>query len=162
MSKYTLPAKQWPKILAFIRECPHVYVGQEANCKLFIEAVVWVMRSGSQWRQLPNHYGKWNSVYKRFARWVEHGVWEHMHQHFTSDPDLASVIIDSTVVRAHSCAAGAQKKRRTSRASPRQKPGRVQHQSPPLHRCTRHPAKVSTHPGTSPRSNPSRGVNRWG
>ena len=111
MSKYTLPANQWPKILAFIRECPHVYVGKEANCKLFIEAVVWVMRSGSQWRQLPKHYGKWNSVYKRFARWVEHGVWEHMHQHFTSDPDLASVIIDSTVVRAHSCAAGAPKKK---------------------------------------------------
>ena len=72
-------------------------VGQEAGCKRFIEAIVWVMHSG----QLSAQYGKWNTVYKRFARWCQHDVWERMHQHFTSDPDLACLIIDSTVVRAH-------------------------------------------------------------
>ena len=50
MPKLTLSPNQWPKILAFIRECPRVYVGQEAGCKRFIEAVLWVMRSGGQWR----------------------------------------------------------------------------------------------------------------
>ena len=111
MSNLILSANQWPKILAFIRECPRVYVGEEAGCKRFIEAVLWVMRSGGQWRQLPAQYGKWNTVYKRFARWCRYGVWERMHQHFTSDPDLACLIIDSTVVRAHACAAGASKKK---------------------------------------------------
>ena len=111
MSNLILSPNQWPKILAFIRECPRVYVGEEAGCKRFIEAVLWVMRSGGQWRQLPAQYGKWNTVYKRFARWCRYGVWERMHQHFTSDPDLACLIIDSMVVRADACAAGASKKK---------------------------------------------------
>ena len=110
MSNLILSANQWPKILAFIRECPRVYVGEEAGCNRFIEAVLWVMRSGGQWRQLPAQYGKWNTVYKRFARWCRYGVWERMHQHFMSDPDLACLIIDSMVVRADACAAGASKK----------------------------------------------------
>ena len=55
-------------------------------------------------------YGDWNAVYKRFARWCELGIWEQMHAYFANDPDMESLMIDSTVVRAHPCAAGASKK----------------------------------------------------
>ena len=111
MATITLSPEQWPKVLQFLRNCSDVYVGQEAECRRFVEGVLWITRSGAQWRLLPSEYGRWNSVYKRFTRWCVKGVWQRMHQNFVHDPDMEHLIIDSTVIRAHPCAAGAPKKR---------------------------------------------------
>lgn len=107
MSTVEIRTDQWAKILAFLRSCSDVYVGKEAACRLFVEAMLWMARSGAPWRLLPKNYGKWNSVYKRFARWCDKGIWERMHQHFVDEPDMENLIVDSTVIRAHPCAAGA-------------------------------------------------------
>ena len=109
-STITFREDQWQKIYQFMQAHPHVYVGSEAKLRTFMEAILWMSRSGAQWRLLPAEYGNWNSVYKRFARWCEQGIWKQLFQHVADDPDMEWLIIDSTVIRAHPCAAGTPKK----------------------------------------------------
>jgi len=110
MTTVKLKDEQWEKMHKFLRNEEHVYVGQAAACRRFVEAVIWINRSGAQWRLLPEELGKWNSVFKRFGRWCDAGVWERMLEHFADDPDMENGMVDSTIVRAHACAAGATKK----------------------------------------------------
>src|SRR3990172_5858728 len=111
MTDVRLTDDQWTKIRDFLRPDPNAYVGNEAECRRFVEAVKWISRSGAQWRLLPARYGNWNSVDKRFARWCDNDVGERMRVHFADDPDMDNGMVDSTIVRAHACAAGATKKR---------------------------------------------------
>ena len=78
--------------------------------RLFVEAVLWVARTGSPWRDLPQEFGGWNSVYQRFARWSRSGVWQRVFEQLALEADFEKVFIDSTIVRAHQHAAGAAKK----------------------------------------------------
>jgi transposase len=110
MLPITLSDEQWQKILPFLRAHPNAYVGREQDCRLFLEAVLWITRSGAQRRLLPKDYGDWNTIYKRFARWSRRGVFERLHQSVAGDADMEHLLIDSTIIRAHPCAAGASKK----------------------------------------------------
>ena len=102
---------QWQRVYAFLKSLDRVYVKQELATRLFFEAVLWIARSGSPWRMMPEAVGNWNSVYQRFARWQKKGIWQALMDHFASDADLEWALIDATVVRAHACAAGAKKTR---------------------------------------------------
>jgi len=111
MTDVRLTDNEWTKIRDFLERDPNAYVGKDKSaCRRFVEAVKWVSRSGAQWRLLPAEYGKWNTIYKRFVRWCENGVWQRMFEAFADDPDMENGMIDR-IVRAHPCASGAQKKR---------------------------------------------------
>lgn len=109
---------QWLRILQFLRACPGIYVGREEDCRRFLTGILWMARTGAQWRALPKEYGQWNTVYKRFLRWCEQGVWKRMQEAFADDPDLEHLLLDSTIIRAHPCAAGAPRKRGAKEPNP--------------------------------------------
>jgi putative transposase len=75
--------------------------------RLFVDAVLWIARTGSPWRDLPPEFGNWNSQFQRFRRWAKKGVWESLFKVLAEYPDLEYLLIDATVVRAHQHAAGA-------------------------------------------------------
>jgi len=84
--------------------------GPKADNRLFVDAVLWIARTGCPWRDLPDRFGKWNSAWRRFRRWADAGVWGAVLG-LVRDPDVSTLVLDSTVVRAHPAAAGASKKR---------------------------------------------------
>jgi putative transposase len=75
--------------------------------RLFVNAVMWIAKTGAPWRDLPERFGNWNSVFQRFNRWCRKGVWQRVLEALGADPDLEFLLLDSTIVRAHQHAAGA-------------------------------------------------------
>jgi len=101
---------QWGRI-------EHLLPGKAIDCgvtardnRLFLEAVLWILRTGSPWRDLPLELGNWHNTYTRFSRWGKKGVWQGVADALSTEPDLQALLLDSTIVRAHQHAAGAQKK----------------------------------------------------
>jgi transposase len=75
--------------------------------RLFLEAVLWRVRTGAPWRDLPNEFGRWNSVFQRFRRWVRAGVFDRLFARMSDEPDFEYALIDGTIVSAHQKASGA-------------------------------------------------------
>lgn len=103
--RYELTADQWKHI-------EHLLPGKigdpgrsGADNLTFVNGVLWVLRSGAHWHDLPERYGKWKTAHKRFTRWSEAGVWERVFEHLIEDPDNDYISLDSTLVRAHQQAA---------------------------------------------------------
>jgi len=77
------------------------------DSRLFLEGVLWIARTGSPWRDLPAEFGAWNSVFKRFRRWVKAGVFERIFNTLSDDPDFEFLMVDGTIVRVHRHGQGA-------------------------------------------------------
>ena len=105
MKRYELSASQWRKIEGFLPGRKDSVGVTAKDNRLFVNGVLWVLRSGAHWKHLPSEYGKWKSVHKRFTRWSRSGVWERIFEVLLTDSDNRYVMIDSTVVRAHQQAA---------------------------------------------------------
>jgi transposase len=92
-----------------------------ADTRSFVEAVLWLGRTGAPWRDLPSHLGHWHRVYVRFARWRDKGVWELVtawlirNKRQLPHSRQRQLQVDSTSIRVHQHGTGAEKKRRTGR-----------------------------------------------
>lgn len=77
------------------------------DTRLFLEAVLWRVRVGGPWRDLPPDFGEWNSVFRRFRRWAKKGVFTRIFEAVSGDPDFEYIMIDGTIVSVHQKASGA-------------------------------------------------------
>ena len=77
--------------------------------RLVLDGIFWIARTGAQWRDLHEHFGKWSSVYRQFRRWTLAGLWELLLEALNDTKGVGESVqmIDSTIIRAHQCAAGA-------------------------------------------------------
>ena len=109
MRRFELSDEQWKRVEGLLPGRPGSPGRRGDDNRLFLEAVLWIARTGAPWRDLPEHFGKSNSVFQRFNRWAKKGVWQQVFDAL-QDPDLEWVMLDATIIRAHVHAAGARKK----------------------------------------------------
>lgn len=104
MTRHRISDADWDRIKPLVPAR-----GPQANTRRFVDAVLHVAKAGVPWRDLPPELGRWNSAWRRFRRWAAAGVWAAVLAE-VRDNDVSTLVLDSTVVRAHPSAAGAEKK----------------------------------------------------
>ena len=109
MRRHEISDEQWDKVKDLLPGKPGDPGRTAEDNRRFLNAVLWIAKTGAPWRDLPERFGPWNSVFQRFNRWAKHGVWARLLEAW-KDPDLECLMLDSTVIRAHQHAAGARKK----------------------------------------------------
>jgi transposase len=105
MRRHEIPDDKWLKIEGLLPGRRGGHGGVAKDNRNFINAVWYVAKTGIPWRDLPERFGKWDTVYHRFNNWCQKGVWRRVFD-AVQDPDLEWLLLDSTVVRAHPHAAG--------------------------------------------------------
>lgn len=108
MARTVLTDTQWERIAGFClgKKSDPGQTGGDA--RHFVEAVLWIARTGAPWRDLPEEFGNWNSVFKRFRRWVRNGAFERIFNELSaSELDLEYVCVDGTIVKVHRHGQGA-------------------------------------------------------
>ena len=105
VKRYELNDQQWAVIGPLVPGKVGDPGRSGADNRLFVNGVLWVLRSGAHWHDLPARYGKYKSVHKRFTRWAAAGVWERVFEVLSADPDNEYLMLDSSLVRAHQQAA---------------------------------------------------------
>lgn len=105
VKRYELTEAQWQRIEALLPGKKSDPGRTATDNRLFVNGVLWVLRSGAHWHDLPARYGKWKSVHTRFARWAKNGTWERVFEVLIKDRKNEYLMLDTTLVRAHQQAA---------------------------------------------------------
>ncbi len=103
---YHIKTPEWEQIIAILRTRKDIKTRNERRLRKFIEAIWYMAQSGCQWRLLPSVYGSWRAAHMRFRSWAKQGIWEALFTQVQVDPDMEATMIDTTIVRVHSCSSG--------------------------------------------------------
>ena len=123
MNRWVLKDEQWERVAPLLPGKAGDPGRTGSDNRLFLEAVLWMVRTGAPWRDLPERYGPWRTVASRFYRWQKAGVFQRLFDVLKQQADATGQLdwqmhfIDSTIVRAHQHAAGAKKGMPRARAN---------------------------------------------
>lgn len=106
MRREYITDEAWTKMMIFFKKTKVMYIGPDRRLKTFIESIFWIARTGAQWREMPERYGKWNTIFARFNAWSKKNIWTQFMDFCADDQDLEYLSIDATIVRSHACSAG--------------------------------------------------------
>ena len=101
MDRMSLTDAQWAKMGSHCRGKVTDPGRTGGDGRLFLEAVLWIARTGSPWRDLPPAFGNWNSVFKRFRDWVKADVFKRIFDAVSDEPDMEYAMVDATIVKVH-------------------------------------------------------------
>ena len=105
--RHDLSDKMWEKLEPLLSGQRGQWGGIAKDNRMFINGVLWIMRTGAPWRDLPAVYGKWGTVHQRFRRWRDKRIWEKILNEMIDDPDYEWLMIDASHCKVHSDASGA-------------------------------------------------------
>lgn len=109
MPRFCLSDTQWTAVAPLLPGKPSDPGRSGADNRLALEGILWIMRTGAPWRDLPPTFGKWNSVYQRFKRWERAGVFQRIFASSSPLTDPRSVQVDGTYIKVHQHGSGAVK-----------------------------------------------------
>lgn len=115
MERHALSDEQWARLRPLLPPPPQGRGRPRTDDRLIVDGIIWRLATGVPWRDLPERFGSWRTVYSRFRRWQQAGVWERALASLQAEADAAGDLdwalhfLDGTTVRAHQHAAGAKK-----------------------------------------------------
>lgn len=121
MNRGDLTNEQWERLAPLLPLRKGKKGRPNKDHRLMVNGILWVLRTGAPWRDMPERYGSWNSVYSRFRRWKQAGIWERILTELQAEGNLRGEVdweihfVDGSIVRAHQHAAGAKKVQRRMR-----------------------------------------------
>ncbi len=107
MERLCITDAQWAKMAPHCLGKPTDPGRTGGDGRMFLEAVLWIARTGSPWRDLPPVFGKWNTVFKRYRDWVKADIFKKIFDAMSDEPDMEYVMVDATIVKVHRHGQGA-------------------------------------------------------
>ena len=104
--RHDIPDHVWKLLEPHLLGRKGTWEGDVRNNRRFINAVLWILRTGAPWRDLPTYYGDWKNAHRRFCRWREKGVWEGLLEVLMDEAGFEWLITDASHIKAHAHAAG--------------------------------------------------------